>query len=249
MGFSVDTARDSFYTGFVSRCSTFPKGLWNRMQRFLINRQGPSPTSSITEFYREEFIKHHRCLQEQREYFSSQAIDNVESALVRVISQVDALSTKADADQVVAKLLARVRCRDPVVGLVRSAQGPLTAPRPLAQRRPARHRARRHRWRQRGARRVARAGAAGLRLLLSARRSTSSLPAKRRRTMAAALLADSAAARSDRPSPSARTGPGRLPPTRRLARGRHPLPDERSVAAGRARWRSPRPCDPRRDAC
>ena len=75
------------------------------MQRFLIDRPGPSPTSPLTEFYREEFIKHHRCLQEQREYYSSQAIDSVETALVRVISQVDTLSTKADANQVVAKLL------------------------------------------------------------------------------------------------------------------------------------------------
>jgi hypothetical protein len=75
------------------------------MHRFLIDRQGPSPASPINEFYREEFIKHHRCLQEQREYYSSQAIDSVESALIRVISQVDALSTKEDANQVVAKLL------------------------------------------------------------------------------------------------------------------------------------------------
>lgn len=75
------------------------------MRRFLIDRPGPSPASSITEFYREEFVKHQRCLEEQREYFSTQAIDSVESALVKVISQVDSLSTKADADQVVAKLL------------------------------------------------------------------------------------------------------------------------------------------------
>ena len=75
------------------------------MQRFLIDRPGPSPTSPITEFYREEFIKHHRCLQEQREYYSPQAIDSVETALIRVISQVDTLSAKADANQVVAQLL------------------------------------------------------------------------------------------------------------------------------------------------
>jgi hypothetical protein len=75
------------------------------LQRFLIERLGPSSASPITEFYREEFLKHQRCLEEQREYFSSQAIDNVETALVRVISQVDTLSTKADANQVVAKLL------------------------------------------------------------------------------------------------------------------------------------------------
>jgi hypothetical protein len=75
------------------------------MQRFLIDRLRSAPTSSITEFYREEFVKHQRCLEEQREYFSPQAINSVESALVKVISQVDSLSTKADADQVVAKLL------------------------------------------------------------------------------------------------------------------------------------------------
>ena len=75
------------------------------MQRFLIDRPGPSPASPLTEFYREEFIKHHRCLQEQRQYYSSQAIDSVETALVRIISQLDTLSTKADAEQVVAKLL------------------------------------------------------------------------------------------------------------------------------------------------
>jgi hypothetical protein len=78
------------------------------MQRFLIPRQGPPPAasaSSITEFYREEFIKHQRCLEQQREYFSSQTIDRVESALVKVIAQVETLSTKADADQVVARLL------------------------------------------------------------------------------------------------------------------------------------------------
>jgi hypothetical protein len=75
------------------------------MSRFLFDRPGPKTASPIIEFYREEFVKHHRCLQEQREYYSSQAIDSVESALLRIISQVDTLSTKADADQVVAQLL------------------------------------------------------------------------------------------------------------------------------------------------
>jgi hypothetical protein len=79
------------------------------MRRFLIDRPGPASTpastSAITEFYREEFVKHQRCLEEQREYFSAQAIDNVESALVKVIAQVDRLSAKADADQVMSKLL------------------------------------------------------------------------------------------------------------------------------------------------
>jgi hypothetical protein len=75
------------------------------MQRFLIDRPGPSPVSKISEFYREEFVKHQQCLKEHREFFSSQAIDNVETALVKVIAQVDALSAKADADQLMARLL------------------------------------------------------------------------------------------------------------------------------------------------
>ena len=75
------------------------------MRRFLVDRPGPSSASTLIEFYREEFVKHQRCLEEQREYFSPQAINSVESALVKVISQVDTLSTKTDADQVVAQLL------------------------------------------------------------------------------------------------------------------------------------------------
>jgi hypothetical protein len=78
------------------------------MPRLIIDRPGPSPSSPIAEFYKEEFLKHQRCLQEQREYFSSQAIKNVETALLRIISQVDTLSTKEDGNQVVAKLLREI---------------------------------------------------------------------------------------------------------------------------------------------
>lgn len=78
------------------------------MPRLFIDRPGPAPSSPITEFYKEEFLKHHRCLQEQREFFSAQAINNVESALLRIISQVDKLSAKADANQVAEKLLREI---------------------------------------------------------------------------------------------------------------------------------------------
>jgi len=61
--------------------------------------------SALSEFYREEFLKHHRCLQEQREYFSAQAINRAEAALLKTIAEVDRLSEAADADQVIAQLL------------------------------------------------------------------------------------------------------------------------------------------------
>jgi hypothetical protein len=70
----------------------------NRLQRHVT-------VSPLTEFYREEFVKHHQCLQEQREYYSEQAIASVERALLKVIAEVDRLSTNADAEAVVAKLL------------------------------------------------------------------------------------------------------------------------------------------------
>jgi hypothetical protein len=78
------------------------------MSRLLLTRSGPQPGSPITEFYREEFIKHHRRLQEQREQCADHTIDHVESALLRIISQVDKLSTKEDANQVVAELLREI---------------------------------------------------------------------------------------------------------------------------------------------
>ena len=51
----------------------------------------------MTEFYREEFLKHHKCLQAQREYYSAQAIQNVETALLKIIADLDRLSEDANA--------------------------------------------------------------------------------------------------------------------------------------------------------
>ena len=62
---------------------------------------------SFAEFYREEFLKHRRCLEQQREYYSDSAIIPVEAALTRIISQLEQLSVKEDADQVVSRLLRK----------------------------------------------------------------------------------------------------------------------------------------------
>ena len=68
----------------------------------------------IAEFYREEFLKHHRCLQQQRPYYSESAITDVEAALSRVLGQLEQLSTKANAPQLVSSLLKKF---DVVTGL------------------------------------------------------------------------------------------------------------------------------------
>lgn len=84
------------------------------MPRFLTARPASSTASPRIEFYREEFVKHHRCLQRQREFFSPQAIRDVETALLRIIGQLDNLSAKDDADRVVSELLKEF---DVVTGL------------------------------------------------------------------------------------------------------------------------------------
>ena len=73
-----------------------------------------APCQCLADFFREEFLKHHQCLQEQREYFSEQAICGVERALQRVMADLENLSGKADADEVMAQLLREF---DVVTGL------------------------------------------------------------------------------------------------------------------------------------
>ena len=59
----------------------------------------------LADFYREEFLRHRECLAQQREYYSENAISEVEEALTKVMSQLDHLCAKADADKVVSRLL------------------------------------------------------------------------------------------------------------------------------------------------
>ena len=88
----------------------------NRLSRFLTDsRPQCDPVfHSLSNFYREEFIKCQRCLEQQREYYSADAISDVEQALVKVMGQLDRLCTTADADQVVSRLLRQF---DVVTGL------------------------------------------------------------------------------------------------------------------------------------
>src|ERR1051325_2255052 len=80
----------------------------NRLSRFLTDSRpqgGSFFYSSVSNFYREEFVKCQRCLEQQREYYSERAITDVERALMKVMSELDHLCTKSDAAQVVSQLL------------------------------------------------------------------------------------------------------------------------------------------------
>ena len=84
------------------------------MPRFVTDSRPISAQQPITEFYREEFIKHHRCLQQHRPYFSETAITDVEAALTKIMAQLEQLCTQDNADQLVSTLLKKL---DVVTGL------------------------------------------------------------------------------------------------------------------------------------
>ena len=88
----------------------------NRLSRFLTDSRPPCEPviHSLSNFYREEFIKRQQRLEAQREFYSERAINDVEQALVKVIAQLDRLCTRENADEVVGNLLRQF---DVVTGL------------------------------------------------------------------------------------------------------------------------------------
>ena len=62
----------------------------------------------LADFFREEFLKHHHCLEQQREYFSDTAIAEAESALSRAMAQIDGLCQRDDACEVIGRLLRQI---------------------------------------------------------------------------------------------------------------------------------------------
>lgn len=71
-------------------------------------RANLQPSTVRTNFYRDELAKHRRCLEQQREYYSQKAIDDVEAALTRLMSQVDHLCKRENGDQLVSRLLRKI---------------------------------------------------------------------------------------------------------------------------------------------
>jgi hypothetical protein len=69
------------------------------------NRVSIAPVGLPSDFYREEFIRHRECLARQREYFSAGAIADADEALARVLSRLDQLCSKSDAEQLIERLL------------------------------------------------------------------------------------------------------------------------------------------------
>lgn len=67
-----------------------------------------APCNCLSAFFKEEFVKHHLCLEEQREYFSELAITQAEDALTQILSQMDQLCQRDDACELIADLLKQL---------------------------------------------------------------------------------------------------------------------------------------------
>jgi len=72
------------------------------------------PGAVLSDFYREEFLKHLDLLRLQREYYSEPAVACAEAALDRILGQFEALCTMRDADLMFSRLL---RSLDLVTGV------------------------------------------------------------------------------------------------------------------------------------
>jgi hypothetical protein len=79
------------------------------MPRFLTDAR-PSRVypGGVTEFYREEFQKHRRCLEAHRECYSECAIAQVEAALQQVMAELETLCRQQNCNQVIACLLKKL---------------------------------------------------------------------------------------------------------------------------------------------
>jgi len=77
------------------------------MSRLLTDALPASAPASVTltDFYREEFVKHRLCLERQRDCFSNGAVEEVDAALARVMGRLDTLCRRHDCNQVVSELL------------------------------------------------------------------------------------------------------------------------------------------------
>jgi uncharacterized protein YcaQ len=79
-----------------------------RPLRFVSKQRPPRgfPTIELTDFYREEFLKHQQFFRAQREHFSETAVASAETALRRVMAHLGELCARQNADQVVSQLLS-----------------------------------------------------------------------------------------------------------------------------------------------
>ncbi len=88
-----------------------------RLSRFVSepSRSAAPALLSLSDFYREEVVRCQRCLEDQRDLYSAETIQDVERALSRVMASLDRLCCSPDAGEVLGRLLREF---DVAAGLV-----------------------------------------------------------------------------------------------------------------------------------
>ena len=200
------------------------------MPRFVTDSRPISAQHPLTEFYREEFLKHHRCLQQQRPYYSESAITDVEAALTRIMGKLEQLSSQDNADTARQLPPQEIRRRHRPFGLVRPQTHTLTRSTRRSSTRSPGHRPGRYRCGATPTRSSSAALAAG------AHRGPRSGPARlRRRHVHRRRQGRAGDGRGGRARGSARAIRAGLVDRRRRAASRCPPGSNRSSAAIRCR--------------
>ena len=70
-----------------------------------LTKGAAQPCQCLADFYRQEILKHRRCLELQREYYSEVAILQADDALLRLMEQVEYLCQREDACELLGQLL------------------------------------------------------------------------------------------------------------------------------------------------
>jgi len=84
-----------------------PRQIFSRPLVDVDTSRATRAASALSDFYREEFLKHQECLRFQREAYSECTITEVEAALRQVIARVEELCAdgSTDVERVVSGLL------------------------------------------------------------------------------------------------------------------------------------------------
>ena len=62
----------------------------------------------ISTFYKEEFLKHKARLEVQKEFYSDQALGDIEAALDKIIKEMDTICRTEKFSQLASQLLQRI---------------------------------------------------------------------------------------------------------------------------------------------
>ena len=82
---------------------------------------GVERKKQISDFYRQEFIRHKSRLEHQRTFFAEQTYEEIESVLDKIIDEMDKISQVDNFEELASHLLYRI---DIVTSLSASQVGP-----------------------------------------------------------------------------------------------------------------------------